>query len=259
MGRPRFHLIRTTLTAIIVAGAMIPTIAASVSATPWQKSWGDYDGHDQWHDASWWLQNRHNWVTVHHPEWTEKYADTFGRIGDYDRRHMWYYGDGGFDRHSTAPIAHEPTKESPRLQKRQQNPAHPSETLRETLKWISKSSWIGRDSDRDFCSSCFGGGPGYSNRQYGYNGGCYNSNPYDSGYGNHYPYNSGYNGEHSYSQNYENPNSYGASNQDGVRADASRDSHQDRDQARTEKQPSHAGRDDYFRKDSRSEQRSEGN
>jgi hypothetical protein len=95
MGRPRFHPIRTTLTAIIVAGAMILTIAASVSATPWQKSWGDYDGHDQWHDASWWLQNRHNWVTVHHPEWTENYADTFGRIGDYDRRHMWHYGDGG--------------------------------------------------------------------------------------------------------------------------------------------------------------------
>ncbi len=98
MGRPRFHPLRNILTAIAVAGAMILTIAAPAVATPWQKSWGDYDSHNRWHDADWWLQNRHHWVTTHHPEWTENYAETIGQIGDYDRLHVWHYGDGGFDR-----------------------------------------------------------------------------------------------------------------------------------------------------------------
>ncbi len=102
MGRPRFHPIRNTLAAITVAGAMILTVAAPVAATPWQKAWGDYDSHQQWHDASWWLQNRHDWVTSHHPEWTENYAATRGQIGDSDRFHMWHYGDGGADRRSNA-------------------------------------------------------------------------------------------------------------------------------------------------------------
>ncbi|MGA2456239.1 MAG: hypothetical protein ABSF85_01505 [Terriglobales bacterium] len=102
MGRPRFHPIRNTLAAIAVAGAMILTVAAPAAATPWQKAWGDYDSHQQWHDASWWLQNRHDWVTSHHPEWTENYAATRGQIGDSDRFHMWHYGDGGADRRSNA-------------------------------------------------------------------------------------------------------------------------------------------------------------
>ncbi|HKN01537.1 MAG TPA: hypothetical protein VJX23_13560 [Candidatus Binataceae bacterium] len=94
-------------------------------------------------------------------------------------------------------------------------------------------------------AGCFGG-PGYSNQPYGYNG----------GYGNAYPYNSGY----SYPQTYGN--AYNAGYQNGERADASRDSHQDRDQhvevvtrdhdqTRTEKQPPSGVRgDDYSRKDS---------
>ena len=102
MGRPRFHPIRNTLAAITVAGAMILTVAAPAAATPWQKAWGDYDSHQQWHDASWWLQNRHDWVTSHHPEWTENYAATRGQIGDSDRFHVWHYGDGGTDRRSNA-------------------------------------------------------------------------------------------------------------------------------------------------------------
>ena len=102
MGRPRFQSIRNTLTAIMVVGVMILTIAAPAAATPWQKSWGDYDRHQQWHDANWWLQNRHDWVTSHHPEWTENYAGTRGQIGDSDQFHVWHYGDGGFDRHSNA-------------------------------------------------------------------------------------------------------------------------------------------------------------
>ena len=102
MGRPRFHPIRNTLAAIAVAGAMILTVAAPAAATPWQKAWGDYDSHQQWHDASWWLQNRHDWVTSHHPEWTENYAATRGQIGDSDRFHVWHYGDGGADRRSNA-------------------------------------------------------------------------------------------------------------------------------------------------------------
>ena len=102
MGRPRFQSIRNTLTAIMVVGVMILTIAAPAAATPWQKSWGDYDRYQQWHDANWWLQNRHDWVTSHHPEWTENYAGTRGQIGDSDQFHVWHYGDGGFDRHSNA-------------------------------------------------------------------------------------------------------------------------------------------------------------
>ena len=102
MGRPRFHPIRNTLAAIAVVGAMILTVAAPAAATPWQKAWGDYDSHQQWHDANWWMQNQHDWVIVHHPEWTENYAETRGQIGDSDRLHAWHYGDGGFDRRSNA-------------------------------------------------------------------------------------------------------------------------------------------------------------
>ena len=98
MGRPRFHPIRNALAAITVAGAMFLTFAAPAAAAPWQKSWGDYDNQQQWHDASWWLKNRHDWVTLNHPEWTENYAATRGQIGDSDRFHGRHYGDGGSDR-----------------------------------------------------------------------------------------------------------------------------------------------------------------
>jgi hypothetical protein len=112
MGRPRLHPILNTLAAIMAAGAIIVTTAVSMAGSaaamePWQKSWGDYDRQNQWHDASWWLENRHHWVTVHHPEWTENYADIFGQIGDSDGRHVWHYGDGGFDRHSNGSTADE--------------------------------------------------------------------------------------------------------------------------------------------------------
>ena len=104
MGRPRFHPIRNALAAITVAGAMFLTLAAPAAATPWQKSWGDYDNQQQWHDASWWLQNRHDWVVSHHPEWTENYAATRGQIGDCDRFHGRHYGDGGSDRRNAAAL-----------------------------------------------------------------------------------------------------------------------------------------------------------
>ncbi len=98
MGRPRFHPIRNTLAALSIVGAMLLTFAPPCAATPWQKSWGDYDSQQQWHDASWWLQNRHDWVASHHPEWTESYAAVRGQIGDSDRFHGRHYGDGGSDR-----------------------------------------------------------------------------------------------------------------------------------------------------------------
>jgi hypothetical protein len=104
MGRPRFHPIRSTLAAIAVAGAMFLTFAAPAAATPWQKSWGDYDNQQQWHNASWWLKNRHDWVTLNHPEWTENYAKTRGQIGDSDRFHGRHYGDGGTDRSVAAAL-----------------------------------------------------------------------------------------------------------------------------------------------------------
>ena len=123
MGRPRFRPIRNTMAAIAVAGAMILTVAAPAAATPWQKAWGDYDSHQQWHDANWWMQNRHDWVIVHHPEWTENYAGTRGKIGDYDRLHAWHYGDGGFDRRSnTAPISPRRTRQEHHLWRHQRNP-----------------------------------------------------------------------------------------------------------------------------------------
>jgi hypothetical protein len=113
MGRPRLHPILNTLAAIMAAGTIIVTIAAPVAAMePWQKSWGDYDTHHRWHDAGWWLKNRHHWVTVHHPEWTDNYTDTFGRIGDSDRLHVWHYGDGGFDRHPNGSTAEGRTGDS---------------------------------------------------------------------------------------------------------------------------------------------------
>jgi hypothetical protein len=106
MGRTRFRPARNTLAAIAVVCAMITTVAVPAAATPWQKAWGDYDSHQQWHDADWWMQNQHAWVIKHHPEWTENYAGTRGKIGDYDRLHVWHYGDGGFDRRSNAvPIS----------------------------------------------------------------------------------------------------------------------------------------------------------
>jgi hypothetical protein len=98
MGRPRIRPVRNLLTAIAVAGAMTFTIAAPAAAKSWQHAWGDYDSQQQWHDAGWWLQNRNDWVIVHHPEWTEGYADTWGQIGDTDQLHVWHYGTGGFDR-----------------------------------------------------------------------------------------------------------------------------------------------------------------
>ncbi len=110
MGRPRLHPIRRTATAILAAAALILAATAPAAAMlPWQKAWGDYDSHNQWHDASWWLKNQHHWVAVHHPEWTESYADTYGQIGDSDRFHVWHYGDGSFDRN---PILDELTIES---------------------------------------------------------------------------------------------------------------------------------------------------
>ncbi|MGC1400109.1 MAG: hypothetical protein WA827_16285 [Candidatus Binatus sp.] len=98
MGRPRFHPMRNGLAAIGVAGAMLLSVAAPAAAAPWQQAWGDYDKQQQWHDASWWLQNQHEWVVSHHPEWTDNYAATPGQIGDSDRFHGRHYGDGGTDR-----------------------------------------------------------------------------------------------------------------------------------------------------------------
>jgi hypothetical protein len=105
MGRPRFHPIRNTLATITVAGAVLLAVAAApATAAPWQKAWGDYDSHQQWHDANWWMQNRHDWAIEHHPEWTETYAGTPGQIGDSDQLHVWHYGDGGFDRSNAAAM-----------------------------------------------------------------------------------------------------------------------------------------------------------
>ena len=104
MGRPRLHPIRTTLAALTVAGAMLLTVVAPAAAAPWQKAWGDYDTNQQWHNASWWLHNQHDWVIANHPEWTENYAGTRGQIGDSDRFHGRHYGDGGTDRSEAAAL-----------------------------------------------------------------------------------------------------------------------------------------------------------
>ncbi len=104
MGRPRLHPIRTTLAALTVAGAMLLTVVAPAAAAPWQKAWGDYDTNQQWHNASWWLQNQHRWVIANHPEWTDNYAGTRGQIGDSDRFHGRHYGDGGTDRSEAAAV-----------------------------------------------------------------------------------------------------------------------------------------------------------
>jgi hypothetical protein len=124
-------------------------------------------------------------------------------------------------------------------------------------------------------AGCYGGGRGYSNNPYGYNGGYgnsyssnggyYSSNPYDGSYGSTYPYNSGYYVGRSYPQSYGNSNSYSAGYQNGVRADEASDRRQDRvadqhiavtrdrDHAVAAKQRSSVDRDDYTRKDSHSE------
>jgi hypothetical protein len=112
-------------------------------------------------------------------------------------------------------------------------------------------------------AGCYGGGDsgyGYSNGPYG---GGYSSNY--SSYGNSYPY-SGYNSGYSYPQN--NGNSYNAGYQNGVRADANRDRHEDRDQhvtvsrdvskARVETH-STVARENVSRKESAATERSEKN
>lgn len=102
MGRPRFHSVRHFVTAMLAAGTLVLAMTTSAAALrPWQNAWGSYDRNNQWHDAGWWLKNRPHWVIVHHPEWMDNYADTYGRIGDSDRLHAWHYGDGSFDREST--------------------------------------------------------------------------------------------------------------------------------------------------------------
>jgi hypothetical protein len=113
MGRPRFRPIRNALAAITVVGAMILTIAAPAAATPWQKAWNDDESHQQWHDASWWTQNRHDWVITHHPESSEDYSGMRGQIGDSDRLHVWHYGAGGFDRRSNAVPTSSAMNETP--------------------------------------------------------------------------------------------------------------------------------------------------
>jgi hypothetical protein len=30
---------------------------------------GDWDEHHVWHERDWWVNNRRDWVHVHHPEW----------------------------------------------------------------------------------------------------------------------------------------------------------------------------------------------
>jgi hypothetical protein len=51
--RPRLHSLRKALSTVLFAGATILTMTGQAAATgPWQKSWGDYDCHDRWHDAS---------------------------------------------------------------------------------------------------------------------------------------------------------------------------------------------------------------
>jgi hypothetical protein len=131
-------------------------------------------------------------------------------------------------------------------------------------------------------AGCYGGGHGYSNDPYGYNGGYgssyssnggyYNSTPpagyyysnpnrYNGSYGNSYSNNNGYNGKSSYNAGYQN----------GVRADAANDRHQDRaadnrtvetqrtvathDRASTE--PSRVVHDDHSSRESRSTHQSD--
>jgi hypothetical protein len=113
MGRPRFHPTRNALAAMVVAAATSFAIAVPAGATPWQKAWGDYDNSQHWHDAGWWLENRPDWVTSHHPEWTENYATTRGQIGDSDGLHVRHYGDGGLDRIAAA-AAIQPVKNETR-------------------------------------------------------------------------------------------------------------------------------------------------
>lgn len=105
MARARLHSVRSALAAIVAIGAIIVMTTGPVAATePWQTSWGDYDCHEQWHNAAWWLQNQPAWATTHHPEWTDNYANTYGQIGDYDGLHLWHYGDGALDRESAALV-----------------------------------------------------------------------------------------------------------------------------------------------------------
>ena len=69
-------------------------------------------------------------------------------------------------------------------------------------------------------AGCYGGGYGYSNDPYGYNG----------GYGRSYSYNADNSGYYSYPRSY--PNSYNSGYRNGVRADENRDRYQARDHDR---------------------------
>jgi hypothetical protein len=109
---------RDTLTAIVTAGAIILTTAGQAAAMgPSQKSWSDYNIHNQRHNAGRSPKNRHHRAREQHPKWTDNYAETRGPIGDYDRLPVWHYGDGGFDRHSTGLTTDELTNQSPKARK----------------------------------------------------------------------------------------------------------------------------------------------
>jgi hypothetical protein len=36
---------------------------------PGPSAQGDYDEGHTWHDRSWWISNRHDWVHQNHPDW----------------------------------------------------------------------------------------------------------------------------------------------------------------------------------------------
>ena len=71
MRAPRFHPIWNSLTAIIVAGALILTIASPATAPQWQRPRGDYASRQQRHDIGLWPGNVRHWATVDDPERTE--------------------------------------------------------------------------------------------------------------------------------------------------------------------------------------------
>ena len=93
-------------------------------------------------------------------------------------------------------------------------------------------------------AGCYGGGHGYSNDPYGYNGGYgssyssnggyYNSNPYGGSYykstpsGGYYYSNPNRYNSYSYNNGYNGKNSYNAGYQNGLRADAANDRREDR-------------------------------
>jgi hypothetical protein len=83
-------VVLTISTALLAAIGLIALQACFYERTPYYPppatggyaygpsyGYGDYDEQHQWHDQSWWVNNRRDWAEQHHPEWVRSQEGTY--------------------------------------------------------------------------------------------------------------------------------------------------------------------------------------